>query len=459
MIGIAKFGSVLAAGALALNGLPAGACSLYVIQKIEHKNLREECRRSIKDPAGFIAEFSSEIGRPVRPIAVANALIDGSAHCWKKPEVAFKLLDLSLGSPVTVGPRDDALSLFLRTAPDDLAPDRRAEVLIGAFLLNTSYVSQICALGFYDKRLPHGYSESEVLEWLLKPSYWNSAIANFGNNPTRDSMVLRQLIDPQSGRFDRALAGRLTPVYALHDRTSWRKPRPHNAPDPVDVEVAEALLDPTLGKPDFDAAANALRWYSPNLYAGLDPEIDMRSRTAWLRIATGWQASGDPERVSRAASILGTGDPLAGPSKPIEDVLPAGAEVVRLDEWTDQFGPFKFIDRSVQRIAERYPSRALREGKGGRVELGVIFDPEGAFHTYHVIRSAGETLDMASIKSLDRYLRPRIRTQRLTDYEGQYVYVPLPTIVYRHVVGPHEEFNQPGLPSGEITVTARMISR
>ena len=111
--------------------------------------------------------------------------------------------------------------------------------------------------------------------------------------------------------------------------------------------------------------------------------------------------------------------------------MPEGTDLVRLEKWPVSLPPLTNLASAAARIAEYYPRRARLEMQAGRVELGIVFGPDGKFDDVIVTRSAGSTLDHAAARDAERYLRPRLGDMVLKGFEGRSVYVPLPAFEYR----------------------------
>jgi len=404
----------------------AGACTIAVDLEVKLEgpppDFSEQCRAAARDPAGFLADRSDDALPDHEALTVVRALREGKFGCRKRPGIALDLVDRVIGSPVTL-PRGSAAVLdYLDWTQDEPASERRDEVVIGAWISNSSYVSGFCS-GYYEDALPHGSSEEAVLSYLLRPEYWAIAVDAFGNNTARDRLILRRLIDPASEKYDLALAAEI----ASH----FNGRRDTNRLDPIVIEVAEALADPRLGAPDYEAAAKVLGAYS--LYAWIDVSDDevARLRPLWTRILQSRLTHPDEQVRREALYALGIGDPSARPGVAWAAQMPEGANLVRLENWPASLPPLKHLAVAAARIAEHYPTRALREMQAGRVELGIVFAPDGKFDDVIVTRSAGSILDRAAARDAERYLRPRLSDMVLKGFEGRSVYVPLPTFEYR----------------------------
>lgn len=385
-------------------------------------DLSDQCRSAARDPAVFLADRSDDALPNYEALTVARALREGEFGCRKRPGVALDLVDRVIGSPVTLPRGSEAVRDYLDWTQDERASERRDEVVIGAWISNSSYASGFCS-GYYQDALPHGISEDAVLSYLLRPEYWAIARDEFGNNPARDRLVLRRLIDPASEKYDLALAAEIA--------SQFNGRRDSNRLDPVVIEVAEALADPRLGPPDYDAAAKVLGAYS--LYAWIDLGEDeaARLRPLWTRILQSRLTHPDEQVRREALYALGTGDPSARPGVAWAAQMPEGADLVRLEKWPASLPPLTNLGHAAARIAEHYPPRALREMQAGRVELGIVFGPDGKFNDVIVTRSAGSILDQAAARDAERYLRPRLGDMVLEGFEGRSVYVPLPAFEYR----------------------------
>lgn len=400
------------------------ACTFYVPAKVElegEPDNRAECRAVARDIDGFLSGLDGEAKHGWAFMHVAQSLYDGSANCGKDRSLAFALVNQGLGSPVIANYESDAVKQFREWKPADVNQQRLDEVAIGSWISSSTYWMGFCS-GHYRDTLPDGYSESEARDWIVKPQYWSIAKERFGNNPVRDRIVLEELIDPESPYFNRAEAGRLVPQY--FDRKGIIRP------ESIDVEVAEALTDPRLGPPDYEAAASILSWYSPFAEWKLSDDVQERARRLWVRIAQSRLTSADPQLRRDALLFFDTGDPWAKAGKPLAELLPAGSKIVALDTWPEGLDPLNY-GRAGERIAHNYPSRAVRRDIAGSVDLGLVFGPDGSFHRFYVKRGTDPGLERAAMQSAERYLRPRISELVLKGFSGKYVFVPLPSFEYR----------------------------
>ena len=426
--GAFRIACALAGAASALAPVQAAACTYVLTTEELHgdpPDYREQCRAAARDPKGFVARyraqdpsFSGEFEQ------VVQAMHEGSNRCRKQREMALQLADAAIGSPVTMPRTSHLVARFLHWTRNDPTSERREEILIGSWLTNTGISPGSCGTWpNYIADLPYGHSEADVLAWLLRPEYWANAVERFGDHPVRDQMILRQLIDPGSENYDLALAARLTP--------QRQDNREMYLPDALDIEIAEMVVDPKLGIPNYEAAAKVLRSNSIYLNSATYQDEFDRIRPLWLRIMQSRLTHTDPQVRREAAFALGVSDALSVPGAPLLDDLPDGANLVTLDAWPEGLVPLQDLRRSASRIQEAYPRRALREEKEGRVELGIVFAPDGSFQSLHVTRSAGELLDQGAIDSVQRYLRPKLDEMVLTGYGGSYVLVPLIALEYR----------------------------
>lgn len=426
--GAFRIACALAGAASALAPVQAAACTYILVTEELHgdpPDYREQCRAAARDPEGFVARyraqdpsFSGEFEQ------VVQAMHEGSNRCRKQQARALELVDTAIGSPVILPRSSDLVRYYLDWTEADATSERREEIRIGSWLTNTSARSFPCQTRpFYSDALPHGYTEADVLTWLLRPEYWAIAVERFGHNPARDQLILRQLIDPASEKYDLTLAGQLTP--------KRRDNRNLRLPDELDLTIAEAVADPRLDKPDFQTAAIIVGRASFYRHSGIDEENLERIRPLWLRIMQSRLSHHDPQVRREAAFALGVSEAASEPGIPLSETLPEEARVTTLEAWPEGLPPLQDMRQSVSRIQENYPRRAVREELQGRVELGIVFAPDGSFHSLYVTRSAGEILDQASKNSAERYLRPRLSEMVLKGFAGQYVYVPLPAFEYR----------------------------
>lgn len=417
----------LAAGALAvLVSSPTMACSITPIVQLEpdpNYDIRDKCRKVWRNREEVLVDLRRGHLSFAELREVTFALREGHGKCKPRPDFAFELVDAAIKTPVRASRLDSPHDLFFKWAPADYPKERRREITLGTWLLGSTWYRGFCSRGDYSDRLPYGFEESEVRSVLLSDDYWTASLERFGNNPVRDRLILRELIDPNSPYFDLRRAQRLTPRFTSKIKRDFDKP--------IIIDVAEALADARLGVPDYEAAAELILWYTPYVEGRLKGEELQRVRDLWTRVQQTRLSHADP-KIARAATLaLLTGDPTFRPGVPFTEELPAGAEIEVLENWPDALPPLRSPERWASRIADQYPSRALREGIAGRVDYGIIFDPDGQFHSLHVTRSAGEYLDGATIRAAERYVRPRPRQLKLGGYPSRYVFVPLPSNIYR----------------------------
>lgn len=404
-------------------------------------NFRSECRAAIRDPASLVSALHAGSVPHYDFMSIVRSLRDGSSRCPERPELAFSLLNQGIGSPVRFDWAIYEVETYLEWAPSDLSTERREEVTALAFLAGSTYVPPIfCGNGRYHETIPEGLTEATLRQWLIKPEYWEPMQARFGDNLVRDRLILREMINPASPYFNRAGAAEMVPGY--YDA------RLNVASNLMRLEVASALVDLRFGEPSYEAAAELLIWFSPYHEWGAPEEARQEAQAIWVRINQVRLTDPDPQLRLNAAMALATGDPTAMAGRPFEDTLGQDAQVTVLDAWPEGLEPLQYFDRFVERVSYRYPSRGLRGGLTGRVELGLLFNPDGSFRSIHVTRSAGVHLDRGTIRSVERYLRPRPVQMRLTGFEGQYVYVPLPSFEYRLGRRNGQLFTGDGLQSG-----------
>lgn len=417
----------LAAGALAmLASSPALACSIAPVVVLEpdpNYDIRDQCRKVWRNRDEVLADLRKGYRGFIELREVTVALRGGLGKCKPRPDFAFELVDAAIKTPVRRSRLNSPYDLFSAWAPDDYPEERRREVSLGTWLLGSTWYRGICSSGGYTDSLPGGFEEDEVRSVLLSDDYWSASLERFGDNPARDRLILRALIDPESRYFDLNLARRLAPQFTANIKRDYSKP--------IIVEVAEALANPRLGKPDYEAAAELVSWYTPYVERYLEGEHLQRVQDLWTRIQQSRLSHSDPQVARSATLALLSGDPTYQAGVPFSEVLPAGSEIEILEGWPDALPPLRSPERWATSLAHNYPSRALREGVGGRVDYGIIFDPAGEFHSLHVTRSAGKILDSAAIRGAERYIRPRPKKLKLEGYSGRYVFVPLPSNIYR----------------------------
>ncbi len=417
----------LAAGVVAmLTSSPALACSIIPVLKVEpdpNYDIRDQCRKIWRNRDEVLADLRKGYRGFIELREVTMAFREGRGKCKPRPDFAFELVDAAIKTPVRRSRLNSPYDLFFAWAPDDYPEERLREVSLGTWLLGSTWHRGICSSGRYTDGLPGGFEESEVRSVLLSDDYWTASLERFGNNPARDRLILRELIDPNSRYFNLKLAQRLTPRFTTRNTLDFDRP--------IVLDVAEALADPRLGLPDYEAAVKLISWYTPYVEGRLQGDELLRVRNLWIRVNQSRLTHPDPQVARSATLALLTGDPTYRSGVPFAEVLPEGSEIEILESWPDELPPLRSPERWAARIADFYPSRALREEVGGRVDYGIIFDPAGEFHSLHVKRSAGKILDSAAIRGAERYIRPRPKKLKLEGYEGRYVFVQLPSNVYR----------------------------
>ncbi len=402
---------------------PAAGCVLADEEPLPVSNLKKQCREAWRDREQILDDLRTGKASFIEHKAMAEVLGEGDYECEQREEFAFALADAALGSPVRKAAVDaGAAEVFRRFAPADLPEQCAAEVSYASWILARGSVPP-CGLDYYDF-VPRRLSENDDFIWfLMSPPYWEQALEMLGNNPPRDRLVLHQLIDPASPGFDLKTAARLAPNFTQSDYDGVRRA--------VIIDVAEAVANPQFGTPDYEAAAKLLDWYSPYGREKLTPDEQARIRNLWVRIAQTRLTSDNAALRRSANDLFRASSPFSQEGTPLSEVLPDGSEVIFLTEWPDALPKIRNFGRTVGRFQTAYPGRAVRYGEEGRVEYGVVFGPDGNFHSLHVERSAGDNLDAGTLRNARRIFRPRLSEMHLPGYQGSYVYVPLPPVEYR----------------------------
>lgn len=411
------------------------ACSFMPVIELEGDpvSLRADCRALLRDRQDVLQRLGtgtlaySDIGGAVR------ALGNGTNECPQQRGTAFAFVDAALGSPVRAGAASPAVEDFLKWAPESLPELRRIEAITGSWIVSPAptFHGGVCsATPYLADALPDGVPQERLQSLLVRPEYWAEAIRQFGNNPARDRMVLETLVDSANPEFDLREAARLLPEFHRADRT---QPSRHAMRKGARTRmlVAEALADPQRGLADYEAASDALG--SLTQFTAPDLDAPMRERLIRFqnRIAQSRLASDDPAIQRRAELVLRTGDPNARPGPPVKGLLPAGSTVVVLEEWPEALVMPRLGEKAMERIADSYPSRAIRTGEGGRVAIGALFDPEGTFRTFHVLQgTASSALERSALTNAERYVLSDTGTLRLSGYAGAYVLAPLAVFEY-----------------------------
>ncbi len=443
---------VLVAGTLAVaTPMSAKACTPLRVTVIEPEkpiDRRSGCRKIWRDREQILVGLQNGSEDYYKYRSIIQSMAEGKHGCGKRRDFAFQMADTAVGSPVRSGliidsyyPVETALNDFRNWAPDTLSKPRRDEVEIGAWMLSENFHAGFCGSGFYIDRLPRGFEEDAVRAVLLTEPYWEKSVAQFGNNPARDRLILSELMAPRSPYFDLQKAAELVPQF--YGRDTIRGPRPRLRP--IDIEVAEAITSGAAEKPDYEAAAGLLKDYSPYVTDQLSETELERVRKLWVRISQHRLASDDTELRKHALSFLKWGELDVITGKPIAQTLPEGAQIEVLGHWPDGLEPVGNIERILPLLADNGSFyRALGSRRGGRVELGVIFRPDGSYHDLHVTRDTGfehprlpskqMSFGTHAKKLASRYFRPHLNKMQLTGFEGRYAYVPLPSFEFR-VVG------------------------
>lgn len=449
----------VAAGAAALSApAPVVACSPSFPIEVKYDgpplSFKAECRAAWRGRDKLLSDLATGEQSFWDYNHIANALREGTNGCRKRPAFALAIVDAALGNPFQPWAGAAPTAQFFEWKDESISPERVEEVVIGSWLLGRARritpLRNWCAPGYYADEVPAGVTRRKLAVYFANDQYWTRIRERFGHNPGRDRLVLRELIDPSSVRFDLKLAAELAPRFYQGD-----KPR---GLMPILVDVAEALADPALGEPDHEAARLTLEWYSPYTPNSLDEGANERAQALLERILQERLSHPDAQVRRDARFAIETKDPHAKAGPSFEEVVGESVKVRILEKRPDSLPPFKQFERTIERITENYPSRALRRWQGGRVELGMLFNPDGSFHSVHIMRSAGSTLDNAVKRGLRRYLRPRISQTKLTGYEGLHVYVPLPNFEYRTVFEPPKDFDEfeAGFEDNTITIIGEL---
>ncbi len=445
------FAAIVALASMLMPSL-AAACTITFPAEIrwqEEPDHRSQCRAAWRERDTLIEDLRSG-ARDFGPYwHIVTSLRDGSKNCRQRSDFAFAMVDAAIGSPVRSNVADWPIQLFFQWKPHGTPASRIEEVAIGSWLLGRAAQGYegsngSCGVSAYSlDYTPEGVSPARIRAMLVQEHYWNQAHDQFGNNPGRDRLFLQELIDPNSDRHNLNLAAELAPKFYARDRLRGRLP--------ILLDVAEAITDPAQTPPDYEGAARILDWYTPRSQPNIDEPINARADALWVRV---WQTRlSDPDpQVSLAARLaLLRRDPNANANAILEESLGLDTNVTVLDSWPETLPALREDNRIIHRITDNYPTRAMRRHLGGRVELGIVFGPNGAFHSTVILRSAGDVLDRAAIRNVERYFRPRVKQLMLTGFEGEYVYVPLPAFEYwlRDSV---PEGRQPGLQDDVITI-------
>ena len=200
-------------------------------------DIRDQCRGVYKDREEILIDLRRGKKGFSDYAEVASAFAYGAGKCKKRPDLALAMADAAIGSPVRAG---SPTLFFLELASDDFPEARRREITVGQWLLHSTYRSGSCSRGYYADYLPFELSAEEIRPTLLTDHYWQVGIEQFGNNPGRDRLVMRELIDPRSPKFDLGLASYLAPQFkraSAHDDERRE----------MAIEIAEALTVRGLG--------------------------------------------------------------------------------------------------------------------------------------------------------------------------------------------------------------------
>lgn len=411
-------------GALTSAVLPAvvHACSIQAPIEIqigsEELNFRSDCNALWRARKSTLRDLRTGALQFAEVRHLAHSMGEGANNCEKRPDFAFAMLDSSIGSKIEP---DAPFSIFWDWAPENLPQTRRKEVQLAQWALHSSWTSFMCSSGYRDYK-PRGIAGEEVIAFLRQDHYWQIALDQFGNNPGRDRLLLRELIDPSSKRFDIKRAAALAPKF--WDGKDW------GGQDPVLTYVAEASINPEFGKPDYEAAAQVLSRFSPFKVGQNHRENSERAANVWRSIQTHRLENAADSSNAEQAYALPTGDPNARLGASLAKKLPIGAKFRFLHAWPSQLEPFKNLERMGENLSIKVPSTYAHRSGVGRVELGLLFKPDGSYDSVHILRSAGERLDRTVTRNVKRYFRPRVRSMVLSGFEGSYVFVPLPSFEY-----------------------------
>ncbi len=392
----------------------ARACTITMPMEVE-ADLRSECREVLSRKAHTLWRLQERelTYEDIAPVAYSFA--QGKNRCPQNRELAFELYDAAAG-PLLVLLDGWRLRELHEAAQNAQTADlqRKRAIAFRNWLVNDTFRQGfMCSEGYYEDRLPDGWSEAETRAEFLRPANWDRALKTLGQNPARDRMIVDAVKD------------RTSPYYSPPDALSYGM----QIRDPaLRLSVARMVADAAHGPPDYDAAAKLLDWYSPHIANGLDAAANSEAADIWRRIAQSRLASGDAAVRARAEAILATGDPQAFPAIDRMALVPAGAELTSLG-WQEVARDAKAA-AMASALARNYPSRALRSEEAGVVEVGALFDPSGAYAGMRVLRSAGETLDRATTTAFERYWRPRIKDVAL-EPAASWRLIELPPIEWR----------------------------
>ena len=424
--------SLISTGILSAHAV--SACTLTSVKTLKPDvttSYAHECRQLWRNRTKVLDDLSSGTLAYSELRHLAKAMVEGTNNCKVRRGFAFRLADAAVGSPVRNGGHNGATSDFYSWAPKNLAQTRRDEVRLGTWLRSNTYVSGFCSPGHWRDYVPEGFSPQELRAALISGDYWDRSLRQFGTNPARDRMILNELIDEQSHLFDPMLAYKLVTKADSSWAENYTIEPFYSQVGSLRIDLAQALTDGRQGAPNYEAAARLLQWHRPFIHYGRKADDWQQAEPMWVRIWQSRLGSDDPAVKKAALYALLTRDNAAIAGKPLAATLPDNARLEILPNWPDSLAHIS-TERAYSLMARgaSYPSRAIRERLAGRIELGLVFDPDGAFLKIHIGRSVKGILPEAARKTVARYFRPKLKQLRIEGYSGRYVFVPLPPIEY-----------------------------
>ncbi len=369
----------------------------------KEKNLSHKCAKALANKRRFLSQVKRQKYSSELVGEYFTGFYSGQYGCSKNFKFAHEILDSHVGYPIRKYVSPNYLDLLLSNHREELAK-QRVKDLEGALFIRT-YVGA--------DEVPEYWKIEEIEELLLSNDNWKLA-ANIlfsdkdsVRNQLRDDLLIKNLIDPKSSIYDLEKAIQLVSHSSRH---SYR------------MRVAEQLAKRNSDVTDVRTAFELMQWYSPFVHRDI-PQKDVNAAEPVLTDILRLMAeSDDAELRAKSKAIRQTDNPHAETGQQSVGVEKNLKKPFVTITWPDRFGDFRTI-----RSPDSYPSRALRERAGGRVQAAALFNPNGSYDGMIIISSSGRAdLDRATMRNLERY--NRLKSKTLSGFEGKYVKIPMPDV-------------------------------
>ena len=470
-VGLAVIAAVLAPGTvMARDPTPIATLSLIDLgrDRREAKLKRKFCHRASAAKGKRERLFPLRAGEQGREEELAQLLRSGEFGCPRDIDLAIAMVqsDQSVADIVNGWPRyvqAEAGFRKERGQPDDLA---RAEEIARIMWLRDGPVYP---------GAPPSWTDRERTQFLTRDDIWAVLGDKVHFNQRRADLRHDLLLEPQSPRFDPALAlDELTQSNFAEDQRRAVQILLEGKLVPADVQRGETLLWKLAG---YDDPAMTMlldriepRWVteraplterlreagqtqqrSPALAARLvalllpglvskDPKVQVDSASLLLRYRTGAAPGAENALLGWIERVLATkGDPNQGEARtdlgwlivqgsaPARDLL--DRELARnppIDGGLLTPNPARPFPLQKLLNTNDYPVRALREEVEGVAQSTAIISPEGRVVLIEITSSPHDAMAKMVATTIQRRLR-----RPYAEWPGRYVRVKLPPVQFR----------------------------